>query len=235
MVPRFVKVVNSIPQPELYEIVDVSRLICKQTGLLVGMTEDRYICNPSASNAFFIKHGFFPIKEIEEPHEFSTEQLYYCERVPVSYVMTLEDTCAVTFRYMFQPYLVEYAWDEIRANRTKLLNAADWVLNSKEVTQLTKLKYAAYIKILRDITDIYEYPQEVILPSPPVVEYLPRYTKTEHRRLLTEDEVATIKDSNLSMDFYKLWESTNFNLDFEYVKSLYVMNSATTTDVFPVS
>lgn len=230
---RFVKVVNSVPQPTLYDLDEVIRLIWKERNLM-------YTAPHSSSPRqlyidIFSPMGYFLVKEIEEPHQFSKEQLYYCERTPVAYALTLVNTCDVTFRYVFQPYLVKYAWEEIRNTRNQLLSAADWVLNSKEVTQLTKLKYAAYIKILRDITDIYEYPQQVILPSPPHIEYLPKYAKADYRRVLTEDEVATLKDNKLSMDFYKLWESTNFNLDFEYVKSLYTLNSKSTTDVFPIS
>jgi len=59
-------------------------------------------------------------------------------------------------------------WDNIRSERNQLLNQTDWVvIRARETNTNVPSDWKTYRQALRDITDTFENPNDVVFPEPP--------------------------------------------------------------------
>lgn len=60
----------------------------------------------------------------------------------------------------------DYTWDDVRQERNLLLEKSDWTMLKDADVEL-EIDYKPYRKKLKDITDDYENPEDVVWPDEP--------------------------------------------------------------------
>jgi hypothetical protein len=123
---------------------------------------------------------------------------------------------------------INLGWEEVRANRNKLLENTDWITSSDMPTDI-KHKYVLYRQLLRDCTNISRYPSEVRFPTAP--ELTPSTFVSD---TLSGDEVTKIRNfRNKTPQWNKFlveWEATNFTYNKSYVNNLLLLYTGLTVN-----
>lgn len=70
-------------------------------------------------------------------------------------------------KYVVEDISDEELWDRVRAERNRLLSACDWVFAADASNDLNFREWEMYRQRLRDITNLYEHPKDIIWPSSP--------------------------------------------------------------------
>tara|TARA_B100002019_G_scaffold112790_1_gene97120 strand:- start:47 stop:427 length:381 start_codon:yes stop_codon:yes gene_type:complete len=67
---------------------------------------------------------------------------------------------------MPQELITESKWEEVRVERNRLLTESDWTQNP-DVPETTRNAWQPYRQALRDITNTYSSPNDVVWPTEP--------------------------------------------------------------------
>ena len=67
---------------------------------------------------------------------------------------------------MPQELITEAKWEEVRVERNRLLTESDWTQNP-DVPETTRNAWQPYRQALRDITNTYSSPNDVVWPTEP--------------------------------------------------------------------
>lgn len=214
----YIKEENNIPVEKLYTAAEVSQELINTHNLIAIVIPPK----------LFFDYGFYEaeldiilseeLKNISSEYiSINNNKIENLKKDGNKYIVSIKGELNETY--------INSQWQYIISLRNEKLLLSDWIMNSGIVTDNTKDNYAAYRKYLRAITDLFQYPFEVIWINAPSISYVDTYSEDDKdlsNKFITKimDYVPKESDKNSWISFLNDWKNTNFSKSFILVNAL---------------
>lgn len=157
------------------------------------------------------------VEAIEQVNSDVPEQYGVIEHIVEVVPGDLGHNASIKVVYGFNYQLLGQRWKKVRDIRDSLLSKVDWVESSSAVSAKSKEAIKAYKQLLRDLPSLYKYPEDVVYPDIPAVQY--KRTSKQSSEELSTEEYLVYKSSN-NMNFISNWKKFNFTSNRKIVELL---------------
>jgi len=216
----YVQVIDDQVQPEILYISDIYHILDESTTIVpTTLTDD--VLN-------FL--GFYKAEVVlvrsPEQSDIPEQYLTRLDNVIKDYIK-VNNTYIIKFQACFHEGYFNAEWSNIRQLRDQLLQKTDWVESTSLITEDDRKRIKSYRQYLRDVTDMYKYPCDVVWIEQPQINM--KQGSLYSQEDLNDIDFEYLKNynaSNLDLNewnkFLLHWSFTKFNKNLRLIENLLI-------------